>query len=183
MLPAFAMAIVVSSCKTDSEDDYLAYLESLNDTIDDSQSTDIDDDTNYVVLNEICGKDNPDDDWVEIYNGSESTAQIGNWYLVKTDEDGLSETIFTFAEDADIEPNGYIVVATLTGELQAGISHKKQVGIALYSAEDELIDAFDRDADIGVDMQHSEGGSYARKPNGTGAWTICETNSRGAVND
>lgn len=59
MLPAFAMAIVVSSCKTDSEDDYLAYLESLNDTIDDSQSTDIDDDTNYVVLNEIAAKTIP----------------------------------------------------------------------------------------------------------------------------
>ena len=179
----FACAMAVASCKTDSEDDYLEYLESLNDTSDDDTSADVETTDNALVLNEICGKDDPDDDWLEIYNNGSSTVALDGAYIVKTDEDGLLETIFTFGEGIDIEADGYVVVATLTGELQAGISNKKQVGIALYSAGGVLLDSFDRDADIGEDEQHPEGGSYARMPNGTGAWTIVDANTRGTAND
>lgn len=135
-----------------------------------------------VVLNEICGKQDPDDDWLELLNIGGESADMGGAYIVKTDEDGLDETIYTFPSGSSLAPGEHLVIATLTGELQAGISNKKQVALTLYAADGTMLDRFDRDTDIGKDVSHSEGGSYARQPDGTGAWTVADKATRGTAN-
>ena len=156
-------------CKTDSEDDIPGW-------------NDEEKPTGTVVLNEICGKQDPDDDWVELFNPSTSEVDLANARIVKTDENGEEKTIYTFAQGKKIKPGEYIVVATLTGELQAGISNSKEVGLRLEASNGTVLDRFDRDSDVGKDKGHDEGGSYARLPNGNGKWAVAEKATRGSEN-
>ena len=170
----FIMAIclltaMLTGCKTDSEGDILAP------GADEEPS-------GKVVINEICGKQDPDDDWLELYNPSQDEADLGGAQIVKTDEEGKDEVVFTFAKGKTIKPGEYVVVATLTGELQAGISNSKEVGLRLVAANGEVMDRFDRDKDVGKDKSHAVGGSYARVPDGNGSWTIADTATRGTSN-
>lgn len=163
------LTTLLSGCKTDSESDLL--------TPDEGETT-----SGKVVINEICGKQDPDDDWLELYNPSKDVADLGGAQIVKTDEEGKEEVIFTFAKGKAIKPGEYLVVATLTGELQAGISNSKEVGLRLVAANGEVMDQFDRDKNVGEGKSHKEGGSYARIPDGTGSWTVVEKATRGASN-
>lgn len=165
-------ALAVSGCKTDSEDD----LPGWGGNIDDKPTS------TGVVFNEICGKQNPDDDWIELYNMGAKAFDLGNTTIIKTDEDGLDETIYTFPADAKIAGGGYLVIATLTGELQAGISNSKEVGLTLVDKSGKVLDMFNRDSDVGKDVPHNEGGSYARIPDGTGRWTVADKCTRGSSN-
>ena len=142
-------------------------------------------DQNYdgLVLNEICGLQSPDDDWVEVYNSSSKDMVIDGVYIIKTDEDGISETIYTVPTGTTLKAGEYKVIATLSGELQAGISNKKELALQLTTPSGKSIDKFDRDANIGKDKKHEEGGSYARIPNGNGGWAITTNATRGAAND
>ena len=140
-------------------------------------------DNGKLVINEVCGKQDPDDDWLELYNNSQTDKDLSGAKIVKTDEDGKDEVIFTFTKGKTIKPGEYVVVATLTGELQAGISNKKQVALALVTADGTEIDKFDRNKDVGDGVQHEEGGSYARVPNGTGSWKVVDKATRGQANN
>lgn len=206
MLLLAAASFAVSGCKDDSEDDYLAWLASEEETQSDDdagddgdtsdgdseestgdseESTDSDDtdDDGVLVINEICGQQDPDDDWVELYNGSSTAYDLTGAQILKTDEDGKEKYIYAFPDGTTLDAKSYLVIATLTGELTSGISNKKQVGIALVLEDGTVVDAFDRDADLGEDATHPTDGSYARIPNGTGPWTVCEQHTRGAAND
>lgn len=166
---ALAGTLALTSCKNDDEDDLIINPPTPQDY-------------SGIVLNEICGKQSPDDDWVELYNNGSTDVQLDGVYLEKTDEDGIVETIYTVPAGTTLKAGEYKVIATLSGELQAGISNSKQVGLELKSPSGQSIDKFDRDSDVGKDNSHVEGGSYARIPNGTGKWTITATATRGAAN-
>ncbi len=163
------LTTLLSGCKTDSESDIF--------TPDEGETT-----SGKVVINEICGKQDPDDDWLELYNPSKDEADLSGAHIVKTDEEGKDEVIFTFAKGKTIKPGEYVVVATLTGELQAGISNSKEVGLRLVAANGEVMDKFDRDKNVGEGKSHAVGGSYARVPDGTGAWTVAGKATRGGAN-
>lgn len=156
--------------------------------IDDILLTGVGEDTGKTVdytgltLNEICGKADPDDDWIELYNTTSASIDLSGVYVVKTDEEGKTKTIFTFPSESTIDANGFVVVATLTGELTAGISNTKQVGIELVGADGTSIDKFDRDSNVGTDVSHDTNGSYARIPDGTGIWQVVTTATRGISN-
>ena len=144
-----------------------------------------------LILNEICGKQSPEDDWIEILNTSENDINISGVQVIKTDEDGIKETIFSVPIGVTIEAGAYFVINTEDsnrggdelGPITAGISNSKQVGIALVQPDGEtLIDSFDRDADVGENLGHLSGGSYARIPNGTGDWEISYSATRGEEN-
>lgn len=140
-------------------------------------------DYSSLVLNEICGLQNPDDDWIELFNKSgDKSIIIDGVKIVKTDETGASSTIYTIPENTVLAAGEYMVIATLSSELTAGISNSKQVGIALYTSDDEEIDAFDRDDDILTGFGHASGGSYARIPDGTGSWKVVKGATRGESN-
>lgn len=199
MLLFAAATLTLSGCKDDSEDDYLAWLAAEEETTDEDtpsdgdsgssdgtdDGTDGDDtvDNGTLVINEICGQQDPDDDWVELYNGTTKPYDLSGAQILKTDEDGKEKYIYTFPDGTTLDAKSYLVVATLTGELTSGISNKKQVGIALVLEDGTIVDAFDRDTDLGEDATHPTDGSYARIPDGSGPWTICEQHTRGEAND
>ncbi|MDR2955172.1 MAG: lamin tail domain-containing protein [Prevotella sp.] len=139
-------------------------------------------DYTVLVLNEICGLQEPDDDWIEIYNKSEEDINIGGVQIKKTDENGEVVSIYTAPDGTMISAKGYRVLATLSGELTAGISNSKQVGIALLTPDGDEVDVFNRDTDIGVDAAHYLGGSYARLPNESGDWDISYEATRSEEN-
>lgn len=138
-----------------------------------------------IVLNEICGgaADDKDDDWVEICNTGETEVDLSGVQLVKIDEDDLSETLCALPNGTRLTARGYLVVAKKSGSFSAGISNSKKVSIVLTSPSGaKEIDRFDRDAAVGKDLGHDLGGSYARIPDGTGAWTIVAKSTPGAAN-
>lgn len=174
LLALCAATLALTGCKTDSEDDLPDWG---NPDGGDQPAA-----TGQVVLNEICGKQNPDDDWVELYNTGSEPIDLSGASLIKTDGDGLDETLYTFTPGYVVAGGDYAVIATLSGELQAGIYNSKEVGIRLQLIDGTVLDRFDRDSDVGKNQSHATGGSYARVPNGTGAWTIVTTYTRGLKN-
>lgn len=137
-----------------------------------------------LVLNEICGNDNTTEgheDWIELYNASDAAISLEGAVLIKTDEDGVSETIYTFAAGITIASKAYLVKEKGTDFTQ-GISNSKNVAITLQSPAGTDIDKFDKATAFGDNGSHEKGGSYARIPDGTGAWTVVATATKGAAN-
>lgn len=166
-LVALASLLALNACKNDKEDDVLPPQ---------------DKDYTGLVLNEICGKQDPDNDWVEILNTTTKTIDLSGVQLQKTDEEGISEIFYTFSEGATITAGTYKILEQLNGDFTVGISNSKQVGIALLAPSGTTINAFDRDADVGANQGHASGGSYARMPNGIGSWKIVTTATPGTAN-
>lgn len=133
-----------------------------------------------LVLNEICGKDFPDNEWVEIYNNSDDTVSLAGVYILKIDEDGIDHIVHRFGKES-IAPHAVKVIQATRNELRSRLSRKKELGIELVDAEDQTIDDFYRNDEVG-EKAHPVGGSYARVPNGTGHWAIVKNASRGTVN-
>lgn len=133
-----------------------------------------------LVLNEICGKDFPDNEWIEIYNNSDATVSLKGVYLLKIDEDGIDHVVHRFKNET-IPAHQVLVVQSTMNELRSRLSRKKELGVELVGPDDKTIDAFYRDDEVG-ERPHPVGGSYARIPNGTGAWTIVKKASRGDLN-
>lgn len=165
-----------------------AGLLSLTACKDDKESdipTPTDGDYTGIALNEICGgaADDKDDDWVEIYNTTGAEVDLSGVQLIKIDEDDLSEVLCALPNGTRIAAKGYLVVTKKSGAFSAGISNSKKVSIVLASPSGETeIDRFDRDADVGKDLSHELGGSYARIPDGTGDWIVTAESTPGAAN-
>ena len=134
-----------------------------------------------LVLNEICGKEFPNNEWVEIYNPTADTIDLKGYYLLKIDEDGIDHLIHRF-KHGSIAPGEVIVISSLEDQLRSRLSRKKELGVELVNPKDETVDDFYRDDEVGDNRAHPENGSYARIPNGNGRWTIIAEASRGEVN-
>jgi len=135
-----------------------------------------------LILNEVCGLQDPDDDWIEIYNSSNSSVDMSNVYLVK---DGAA-TIYTAPAGTIIAANSYFVVtskvvAPVVG-LTAGISNTKNVKLELTSPQQVVFSSFEKTSTTLVGG-HALNGSYARVPNATGEWLIRTAFTKGAVNN
>ncbi|MCX6327508.1 MAG: lamin tail domain-containing protein [Bacteroidia bacterium] len=136
-----------------------------------------------LVLNEVCGSQIPDDDWVEFYNSSGAELDISGFKIIK---DGAT-TIWTAPAGTKIAANGYAVVPTLVSEgyglLTAGVSNTKAVKLELKTAGDVLLSFIQKTAsNLGGASGHTTGGSYARIPNATGDWTVTTACTRGTTN-
>ncbi len=165
-------ALAFTGCKTDSEED-----------LNSGKTPDNLKPTHEVVLNEICGKDNPDNDWVEFFNPSDKDVDLSGAKLIKTDEDGMDEQVYVFPGGAILKSKNYQVITKNEDFPEVGISNSKEVGLRLVSADNKtLYDKFDRDSDVGKDKSHEEGGSYARIPDGTGAWKVVAKYTKGTAN-
>ena len=133
-----------------------------------------------LVLNEICGKEFPDNEWIEIYNPTDNVVQLKGYYLIKIDEDGIDYVIYKF-KGGQLGPNQVLVVSSLQKQLRRGLSRKKELGVELVAPDDQTVDDFYRDEEVG-EHAHPTNGSYARIPNGTGAWAVVKHASRGELN-
>lgn len=166
--------IVTTSCKNDSEDDLQP------------STPDTPQDYSGIILNEICGSSD-EGDWIEFYNNSDKDVQLDGSTIIKTDETGQTENVYTFPKGATIKGKGYLIVYgkdSKNQQITAGISNTKEVGIELQSPSKTSIDKFDRDANVGQDKGHANNGSYARIPNGdkNGQWVVVANATLNAEN-
>lgn len=132
-----------------------------------------------LVLNEVCGGDlEPtlwddgitvdNDDWVEIYNKGNDSIDLSDVVIMK---DGLSIS-YSFPSGSSINGGEYIVISRAKGQLLSGISNgTKLVSMGIYTTDGEPIDVLDCKTEF-TTVGHPLGGSYARTPNGTGAWVV-----------
>ena len=134
-----------------------------------------------LVLNEICGKEFPNNEWVEIFNPTADTVDLRGYYLLKVDEDGIDHLIHRF-KSGRLAPGEVLVVSSLEDQMRSRLSRKKELGVELVNPHDETIDDFYRDDEVGDGRGHPENGSYARIPNGSGQWTITDAATRGERN-
>ncbi len=166
ILMSVLCALALTGCKDDSEPDFTIIPDA---------------DYTGLVLNEVCGGDvDSKDDWIEIYNTSGNTINLEGVQLVKTDESGVSATIYTFAKGTTIAAKAYQVRGK--DDLSASISNSKSVIITLQAPSGKEIDKFNKDAEFGENGSHEIGGSYARIPDGTGDWTIMVKATKGMAN-
>lgn len=133
-----------------------------------------------LVLNEICGKEFPNNEWIEIYNPTNEVVELKGYYLIKIDENGIDYIIYKF-NGGQLGPKQVMVVSSLQKELRRGISRKKELGVELVAPDDKTVDDFYRDEEVG-EHAHPVDGSYARIPNGTGPWAVVKHASRGKLN-
>ena len=132
-----------------------------------------------VVLNEICGKDQDDLEWVEVANASQEAVNLDGYKLVKMDGDGVDKTIYKFP-DTLLAPGAIITVNA--EQLKARIPNKKPAVIELIDPNGDVADAFDSELDLELEG-HAKGQSYARIHNITGNWTLCKSATWDAPND
>ncbi len=121
-----------------------------------------------VVLNEICGKDVDNLDWIELGNAGSKPVNLTGYKIRKVDEEGLEKKLYTFP-DTTLAPGELYMVNV--EDLKGRISHKKSVAIELYDSKGNLVEVFDCEEDIGVE-KHPKGHSYARYPDLTGEWVV-----------
>ena len=135
--------------------------------------------TSAVVLNEICGKDQDDLEWVEVANASNEAVNMQGYKLVKMDGDGVDKTIYKFP-DTLIAP---VAIMTVNADfLKARIPNKKPAVIELIDPDGNIADAFDSEQDLELEG-HAKGQSYARIPNITGGWALCKSATWDEPND
>jgi len=139
-----------------------------------------------LILNEICGKQTVDDDWVEIYNPTDAEIDLNGYTIVKTDEVGTVSTIFTETIQNKIASHAYYVIKTIQvgseSHLTGGISNTKNVKLELKNAANKVKSSFEKTS-TNLIGGHPTDGSYARIPNATGDWTIATTYTKGAPNN
>ena len=166
MLMSAFCALIFAGCKDDSEPEIP-----------------MDADYTGLVLNEICGGgEDKDDDWVEIYNTSGASISLNGVKLVKTDENGVSEILCTFAEGTAVGSKSYIVKSKQNSDFTQGISNSKQVTVTLQAPSGKEIDKFDKSTEFGAEGKHEIGGGYSRIPDGTGEWTVVLEATKGTAN-
>jgi hypothetical protein len=135
-----------------------------------------------IILNEICGLQTPDDDWVEIFNNSDAEYDVSGMKLIKDGSTGTA--LYTFPAGSKIAAKGYKVITTLPAGsgLLAGISNTKDVKIELTTATGAVISSFQKTATTFVGG-HPADGSYSRSPNATGDWVVKTAHTKGAANN
>jgi hypothetical protein len=135
-----------------------------------------------IILNEICGLQNPDDDWVEFFNNSTADYDVSGMKLIK--DGATASPIYTFPAGSKIAAKGYKVITTLPSGsgLLAGISNTKDVKLELTTPTGTVISSFQKTATTFVGG-HPADGSYARIPNGTGDWVVKTAYTKGAANN
>lgn len=140
-----------------------------------------------IVLNEVCGKQTPDDDWIEIHNPTTQEIDISGIKLIKNG--GTATPIWTAAAGKTIPAGGYVIVPTLVGSdtgygvLTAGISNTAAVKLELKTSTDIVLSLLEKTAsNLGGASGHPTDGSYARVPNATGDWSVQTAYTKGAEN-
>ncbi|MCF8247554.1 MAG: CotH kinase family protein [Saprospiraceae bacterium] len=126
-----------------------------------------------LVINEFCASSSdiggiPDamgeyDDWIEIYNNSDETVQLDNFYLSDSPERPFK---WTFPIGSIIEPHGYFMIWADQDEFQPGVHTNFKL-----SASGEFLILMHEDRTVIDSISFGEQSTNlpsARKPNGTG---------------
>ncbi len=133
-------------------------------------------------LNTVINNFNKTEDWIELYNTSDTDQDISGWYLSDKDD---NLTKWAFPQGTTIAPQGFLLVhcsgkdGLLKGEYHATFKLTQTEG-------DDLIVLSDLGGNI-VDMQPLRltltDNSNCRATDGSDEWMVCTTPTVGASND
>ncbi|MBK9015293.1 MAG: lamin tail domain-containing protein [Saprospiraceae bacterium] len=128
-----------------------------------------------VVINEvmasnvatIADQDGEFDDWVELYNNSNSTVDLSGWFLSDNPD---NPDKWDFPANTSIPAGGYLIVWADEDSSQVGLHANFKLSAAgeqllLINASGSTVQ------DIAFGAQQADKG-YARSPNGTGSFVI-----------
>jgi len=135
---------------------------------------------NGLVLNEICAKSNAE--WLEIFNSSNEVIDAGGVKISYTSGQDKTMIYYVIPENTLLDPDAYLVLDKTEGSLSGSFPMNQKLIISLLSPKDSIIDSFDRDAVIGVNIPHYKNGSYARIPVQDNVWKNTLTTTKGSVN-
>lgn len=127
-----------------------------------------------VVINEFLadptGTDTTSNEWIELYNNGNTPVSLDGWTIVDV---GDPTTIYTFSPSDTIGGNGWL---STTPPLSNKMDNTGENTLELRHASGSVINsAFYRGT--------TEGFSYARKPDGTGAFVLDSSPTQDTVNN
>ena len=126
-----------------------------------------------LVINEVASKGDPLD-WFELYNSSGEYLALANFAMA----DDLSDAgkRVSFPADLVIPPGGYLQIQ-LDKEAWPGFALGGDEELGVWTADGALVDQVDW-----AEGEAGEGTSYARLPDGSGAFQTVTTPTPGAPN-
>jgi len=158
---------------------------------DDSNSTETSNpksDLDYLFINElqadnetgITDESGNFEDWIEIFNSSDSTISLGGLYL----SDNNDEWVFPFSDSTVIPPNGFLIIWTDKDDIE-GVLHtnfklsKSGEKVTLYSIENNIKNIIDEVIfdSLGTDK------SYGRVTDGNTEMKVFDKPSPGQSNN
>lgn len=130
---------------------------------------------NSVVINEIMASNTTTitdeageyNDWIELYNTSGSTVNLGDWFLT---DNPANLTKWDFPTNTSIEAHGYLIIWADEDSSQGPL----HANFKLSTLGEQLMLINGNGAavqDVTFGAQQADKG-YARSPNGTGSFTI-----------
>lgn len=133
-----------------------------------------------LILNEICGVSNAE--WLEILNVSGETMDISGVKVSYKNDQNIEMTYYFIPENTLLDAGAYLILDKADGTLSGSFPMNQKLVVSLVSPKNTVIDTFDRDTAIGVNVPHYQNGSYARIPNGSDVWKNTQTTTKGAEN-
>lgn len=131
-----------------------------------------------VLINEVQSAPADDDvDFVELYNGEDTTLDLGGFIL--QDEKGAAEE-FVIPEGTVVEAGGLVVFSQVSPGEGVGFTFglgSKGDKVILLDADRNVLDEIDT-----PDFGDTKGQSYARVGNGGAQWQILDTPTKGTDN-
>jgi hypothetical protein len=120
-----------------------------------------------VKVNEVESNGGTPGDWTELYNAGTTPANIGGWVFKDNDDTHA----YTIPAGTVLAPGGYFVVEEAAQTFGLGGADS----VRLFDAAGVIVDSYSWTAHATT--------TYARCPNGTGAFATSATSTKGLAND
>lgn len=178
MVTALAL-LAVTGCKNDSEQDYLDYLDSLNQPKPGNGDGAQGGNAGTVVLNELDGNEK----FIELFNPGSEAVDISGFSLKKDD----NKTVYVAPEGTVVDSGAFLVLEGNSSDYStgftSGLSADKALKIELFDREGNLLDVFCNPPadpsgtwqDPGTYSGKQGKRSYSRYPDGIGGWFVSES--------
>lgn len=133
-----------------------------------------------LILNEICATSNTE--WIETRNISDEVIDISGVKVTYKNDQNKEITYYIVPENSLLDAGAYLIFDKAGGTLTGSFPMNQKLVVSLLSPKDSIIDTFDRDAAIGVNVAHYKNGSYARIPDQHNVWMNTLTTTKGTEN-
>ncbi|MET0284444.1 MAG: lamin tail domain-containing protein, partial [Polyangiales bacterium] len=120
-----------------------------------------------VVLNELESSGGAPDDWIELYNAGTRTVDLAGWSLRDNDD----THVYNLPAGSTLAPASYLVVEA--AQLDFGLGGEDSA--RLFDVRTQPVDSYAWTAHAGV--------TYARCPDGSGAFANATSSTKGSAND
>ena len=132
------------------------------------------------IINEV--RATTGDEWIEAFNSTSSLMDISGVTIVYKNSQNQEQTLYKIPDYTILGSRTYIVFDKVTGVLSGIFPMDKSIEVSLVSPKNVKIDVFNRDQAIGVNIAHSQSGSFSRFPNASATWVATVLQTRNAEN-